>query len=106
MRARWRDPWRPPYVLAGITGLWMLGLFGKRMPWPAIVAFGAGFAAVGALSLEHLEFQLRAHPDPAVQLAALIRLAGPARGPGRLALISALVEIGRASCRERVCYPV
>jgi spermidine/putrescine transport system permease protein len=24
VRARWRDPWRPPYVLAGITGLYLI----------------------------------------------------------------------------------
>ena len=40
-------------LVAGIAGLWMLGLLGKRMPIVAIAAFAAGFVAVAALILPY-----------------------------------------------------
>jgi hypothetical protein len=40
-------------LVALVLALWMLGLFGKRMPWTAIAAFGAGFVAVAALILPY-----------------------------------------------------
>jgi hypothetical protein len=36
-------------LVAGVFGLWMLGLFGKRQAWISIVAFGAGIVGVASL---------------------------------------------------------
>ena len=58
-------------LFGAITGLWMLGLFGRRMPWATIVAFSVAAIGVGALILPYnrvmtgdpLLFPLNAYMD-------------------------------------------
>lgn len=52
------------------------------------------FAAIKEGSLAHLAFQLRAHPNPAAQRAALIRLAGKSQGELVTELVETAVQTG------------
>jgi hypothetical protein len=54
-----------------VAGLWALGVFGRRLPWVAIAALGAGFVAVASLVFPFnaamtgnpMEFPINAYTD-------------------------------------------
>ncbi len=58
-------------LVGGVFGLWILGVFGERLPWKSVIAYGIGCIAIAAVILPYnhamtghaLQFPINAYTD-------------------------------------------